>query len=546
VDRNQYDPRMRRWPRFALVVAAVAAVVCAAPAGATTTTKQPTPVKINSLAKRLVNGPSYVSPGLRDNVDEAALQRAALKHPGYRLVVLNALLTGTETAELAAKAILAKLADAEPPVTFVAVAHVTDQGVDLGGAMSGDTANAELIAEHADVAEKAGDASVIDTLTRFTDGVASGEFPEASASAPGSGDTAGGGGGRSLFFWLALLAVVALAVLGVLRMRAVSRERRRRARVGSIGTARTFHIARLDALSLRHSQLVRDVAERPDEPALADHHGTAGATLVALRRQLPGLFSPRELRTCAGQLDEIEWHIESAEALVSGHALPPRPSGAHPGLCFFTYEHGLGTVEVEVKRPDGTAVAVWVCPANAVALTRGEELLVSRVHVGSRLVPWPAAPTYYGAAGWAAEDLPGLEYEGREIWGRDVPDRDDAPDLPYDTVPGAIPAAAIQPVGVQTPLPPGVTPPPLIDEDGLPPGVSTPPPIDADDGLGEPFFEELEEAPPSALVRGAPADLTDEITAEHLPVDADATQAYDPFKGDDEPAPWETDPDDPR
>ena len=188
------------------------------------------------------------------------------------------------------------------------------------------------------------------------------------------------------------------------------------------------------------------MGERPDDPALAEHHQTAGAKLVALRRQLPQLYSPRELRTCAGELDLTEWHIECAEALAEGRGLPPQPSSDRPALCFFTHEHGLGTVEVDVTRPDGTVASIWVCPANAVALSRAEPLLVGAVHVGGRQVPWPTAPTYYGAAGWSPEDLPGLEYEGREIWGRETPQRDEPVDVPPDAVPG---------VPVETMLPPG-------------------------------------------------------------------------------------------
>ncbi len=335
-----------------------------------------------------------------------------------------------------------------------------------------------------------------------------------------------------------------------MRMRAVSRERRKRARVGSIGTARSFHGTRLDSLSLRHSELVRAVSERPDDPALAEHHQTAGAKLVALRRQLPQLYSPRELRTCAGELDLTEWHIECAEALAEGRGLPPQPSSDRPALCFFTHEHGLGTVEVDVTRPDGTVASVWVCPANAVALSRAEPLLVGAVHVGGRQVPWPTAPTYYGAAGWAPEDLPGLEYEGREIWGREAPQRDEPIDVPLDAVP-SVPATAMLPDGVATPLPPGVTAPaPLIDEDALPPGVSLPPPVaeephaeaDSPNGSanGAALFEELDNPAPPALLRAAADD--DEITADHPSVDPDATEAYDPFAAtDDELPPWETD-----
>ena len=85
---------------------------------------------------------------------------------------------------------------------------------------------------------------------------------------------------------------------------------------------------------------------------------------------------------------------------------------------------GLATEEIDLVRPDGTITAVRVCPANARALERGEAPAVSTVHVGGRGIPWPAAPTWYGAPGWTLEDLPGTEYQGREIWGRDMPRRD--------------------------------------------------------------------------------------------------------------------------
>ena len=265
------------------------------------------------------------------------------------------------------------------------------------------------------------------------------------------------------------------------------------------------------------------------------------------RRQMAGLFSPRELRTCAVELDQAEWHVECAEALIGDLPLPPQPSDERSGLCFFTHEHGLGTVEVDVTRPDGTVASVWVCPANAVAMSRAEPLLVGAVHVGGRQVPWPTAPTYYGAAGWAPEDLPGLEYEGREIWGREAPQRDEPIDVPPGAVP-SIPVETVLPAGVSTPLPPGVTA-PLIDEDALPPGVSVPPPL-PDEPRGEPvaetgahngaaLFEELDNPASAALVRAAEEE---EITADHASVDPDSTEAYDPFAAtDDELPPWETD-----
>ena len=180
------------------------------------------------------------------------------------------------------------------------------------------------------------------------------------------------------------------------------------------------------------------------------------------------------------------------------------------------------------------------------------------MHVGGRQVPWPTAPTYYGAAGWSPDDLPGLEYEGREIWGREAPFRDEPVDVPPDAVPG-VPAEAMLPPGVATPLPPGVTAPPLIDEDALPPGVSAPSrrqrPTTATASrprppprlrsrsrhrrTERPLFEELDDPAPPALVRAAEEE---EITADHATVDPDATEAYDPFAAtDDELPPWETD-----
>ncbi len=529
---------MRRWLLSALLGAAVVTLSLATQGGAATPA-----LTVTKVATPLDGGLIYVSTSLRKEVDQLALQKVAQNHDGYRLVVLARLPKGTETPETAATAVLAKLKKAKPPVTFVAVAHVTDQGTDLGGAITDATVNAEVIREAATFAEKSGQASVVDTLKVFTDQVASGKVPGES----GTSTTGGGGGGGGLpWLYIIIALLLGLGVLGFLRMRAVSRERRNRARVGSIGTARSFHATRLDALSLRHSELVRAVGERPDDPALAEHHQTAGAKLVALRRQLPQLYSPRELRTCAGELDLTEWHIECAEALAEGRGLPPQPSSDRPALCFFTHEHGLGTVEVDVTRPDGTVASIWVCPANAVALSRSEPLLVGSVHVGGRLVPWPTAPTYYGAAGWSPDDLPGLEYEGREIWGREAPQRDEPVDVPPDAIPG-LPLESMLPTGVSTPLPPGVVV-PLIDEDALPPGVSVPPPLPvveeppaATSGPqnGSALFEELDNPPPAALVRAAEED---EITADHASVDPDATEAYDPFAAtDDELPPWETD-----
>ena len=239
---------MRRWLLSALVTATLVLLVLATTGSAATPA-----LTVTKVATPLDGGLFYVSTSLRKEVDQVALQSVARAHDGYRLVVVARLPKGTETPETAATAVLAKLKNAKPPVTFVAVAHVTDQGTDLGGAMSDGSVNAEVIREAADFAEKSGQASVVDTMKVFTDQVATGKLPGETGS-DAAGDSGDDGGGIPwLYIGLAVLAI--LAVLGFMRMRAVSRERRNRARVGSIGTARSFHGTRLDSLSLRHSEL---------------------------------------------------------------------------------------------------------------------------------------------------------------------------------------------------------------------------------------------------------------------------------------------------
>jgi hypothetical protein len=295
---------MRRWLLAAYVGVALAIALMAGSAGAATPA-----LTVTKVAAPLDGGLIYVSPSMRKEVDQRALQQVAVAHPGYRLVVLARLPKGTETAETAASAVLGKLKKAKPAVKFVAVAHVTDQGTDLGGAMAAGGANATVVQEAAKNALASKQASIVDTMKVFTDEVASGKA--AGTTTTGSSSGKGGGGGFP-WLWLVVIAVIGLAVLLGLRMRAVSRDRRKRARVGSIGTARSFHGTRLDKLSFRHSELVRAVGERPDDPALAEHHQTAGAKLVALRRQLPQLYSPRLLRSCCRELDQSECHIECA------------------------------------------------------------------------------------------------------------------------------------------------------------------------------------------------------------------------------------------
>jgi hypothetical protein len=523
----------------ATVAALSVAITAVLVADAAAATHGPGPITISGLTSNLRSAYIYVDPALRSSIDELALQRAAQAHPGDRLAVLTRAPLAARTAAVTAEKVRARLKAPFVGVAIESAGTVTD----LAGASSKYTPSE--VAYAATLAQQAGKASVVDTLRAFADNVAAGRVAPA---APKSSSSA-----SSPWIWIILVALLAgLGTLIGLRLRARERERRRRARGGSIGTARSFHIARLDHLSHRHGELVSVVASGNDDPTLAEHHQTAGAKLVALRRQLPGLFSPRELRTCARELDEVEWHLEAAEAIAAKRSIPPHPGQDRPGLCFFTHEHGLGTVEIDLIKPDGSVGVVFVCPANAAALHRGEPPIVSQVHVGGRMAPWPAAPSWYGAPGWSADDLPGLEYEGREIWGRAIPRRD-GPIEPGDQEPPPSPPPSADTVG----LPPGVSAPAEEHDDTLPPGVTPPaeppqqtttdaaPPASeaaaAPEPPAKPQFEELEGPPPAGLVEhAASVDETDagdaEVTADH-PAVSEPTQAYDPF-ADDLPA-WE-------
>jgi hypothetical protein len=348
--------------------------------------------------------------------------------------------------------------------------------------------------------------------------------------------------GRPIWQWLVAAGAVALLALGALRLRQRSREARARRRGGSLSTAKDFHGARLDALSARHAGLVREVADRPTDAALAEHFELARGKITALRRSLPTLHAPRELRTCSGELDEVEWHLEAAQALVAGSAVPERPLRDRPGLCFFTHEHGLAHHAIEVDRPNGVTATIRVCDANFEALSRGEPPFVSQVHVGSRLLPWPAAPTWYGAAGWTPADLPGLEVDGREIWGRDVPQRTDVKSSTPPAVVGAARTWCRRDRDECRPGPPADRTGSAGDRRRGPEAPMAPPADSPDAAAAEPpaaaqIWEELDQSPPAGLNREAAARAIGPLEDGEPPAADEAgglrrgedTVAFDPF-----------------
>ncbi len=375
------------------------------------------------LAASLAASHIFVQPGVAPQPDSAALKAVAAQTPSTYLLILRRQVKGAKTSLESAKLIIAALKKQDPKATVGLIAK---------GQLAGSSLSHPQ--ERVDKAVKDSKAVAatdpVGSLTSFVTAVSKPNVSATGGSTPKSASYA-----RPLWQWGVVVAAGLMLLLVALRLRARSRAQKRRRRSGSSWTARDFHEERLDALASRHSRLTSETtlpSGTAKDPAAADHLQTASARILALRRTLPSLSSPRELRTCAGELDAVEWELLWVEHRLSNNAPPAAIARGLPGLCFFTHEHGLGTEPIELRRPDGTNATVYVSPANRLALERGDAPEVSLVQVGTQMIPWPAAPTWYGAYGWTSDDLPGLEFNGEQIWGMDGPEREDDDDELYD------------------------------------------------------------------------------------------------------------------
>ena len=381
---------------------------------------------------------AYVQPGSTPKPDLTALTAVAAANPSFYLVVLRKPLAGAANAKGSARLLTLALQPTAPKATV---------GVVVGGKLGGASLSypAERIQKAVADTGKVAATDPTGALTSYTQAVTKPNIN------PAGGGSSSGAGGTPAWQWVILILLLVGIGLVVLRIRARSNEQRKRRRGGSVWTAREFHIDRLESLAARHAALTGETSGGTEDPEAADHLQTAGARLLALRRTLPALASPRELRIVASELDAVEWEILWVEHRMSDHAPPTPIMRGFPGLCFFSHEHGLGTEPIELRKPDGTVATVYVSPENRLALERGDAPTVSLVHVGSRMVPWPTAPSWYGAYGWSADDLPGLEYGGEQIWGIDGPERDEDADEPDGEQPlVSYPADGVDATGAAT------------------------------------------------------------------------------------------------
>lgn len=522
----------------ALALAAATLMLVAGPAAAQKrlTAKQ--------VATALQARNAFVQPGISPTPDAAALSAVAKEASSFYLVVLKRPVKGAANAKGSARLVLEALEPTDPNATV---------GLIVKGRLNGASLSypQERIEKAIQDTGATAATDPVGTLTSFTQAVAK---PNMDDQAAAQDD---GGGGTRWWMWVVVAALLGGIALVALRMRARSQEQRRRRRGGSIWTAREFHTDRLEALAARHAALTEETTRDIEDPEALEHLQTGGARILALRRTLPTLASPRELRTFAGELDAVEWEILWVEHRLADHAPPAPIAPGFPGLCFFSHEHGLGTEPIELRRPDGTVATVYVSPANRLALERGDAPEVSMVHVSAKMVPWPAAPSWYGAYGWNPDDLPGLEYEGEQIWGLDGPEREEDPfaaeaaaeaTADADAAAGA-PATREDELGETGERAGGWEPP--ADE----PTIGSEPTIGDEPTVAEPEppralpaedtgFEELDAAAPAGLVEDAGDDAADDPLRTPPPGDGEdtmdgpraageSTVDWDPFDGDD-------------
>ena len=528
--------------RRALAALALAAAALALAAGPAAAQKQLT---AKQVATALQARNAFVQPGISPKPDAAALSAVATEATSFYLVILKRPVKGAANAKGSARLVLEALEASDPNATV---------GLIVKGRLNG--ASLSYPRERIEKAIKDTGATAADdpvgTLTSFTQAVSK---PNMDEQASDGGDA---GGGTRWWMWVIVALLLGGIALVALRMRARSHEQRRRRRGGSIWTAREFHAERLEALAARHAALTEETTRDIEDPEALEHLQTGGARILALRRTLPTLASPRELRAFAGELGAVEWEILWVEHRLSDHAPPPPIARGFPGLCFFSHEHGLGTEPIELRRPDGTVATVYVSPANRLALERGDAPEVSMVHVSSKMVPWPAAPSWYGAYGWNPDDLPGLEYQGEQIWGLDGPEREEDPfaeeaAAAEATADGsaeaeAAPATREDELGETGERAGGWEPP--VDEPtvGSEPTLGDEPTVAAEAPRTAPAddggFEELDAEAPAGLVEDAGDDAADdplaappaadgEDTLDGRPPAGESTLEWDPFDGDD-------------
>lgn len=138
---------------------------------------------------------------------------------------------------------------------------------------------------------------------------------------PATGGTSGDGGGSG---FVVFLVIAVLAVGGFLWLRSRSKKREEQAAASRIEAARSEVQRRID-------DVANDLLEIEDEVRVADNasadrfYNEAGDTYRAVSDAFAAATSPAELIDLSNRLDVAIWQLDTAEAILDGSDLPPRP-----------------------------------------------------------------------------------------------------------------------------------------------------------------------------------------------------------------------------
>jgi hypothetical protein len=215
------------------------------------------------------------------------------------------------------------------------------------------------------------------------------------ADARASGGRAGGAG-RDRGAGDPTGALVLLGVIGGGAALAVSASRRRRRRAEQAQLDDLKAAARDDLVALGDD--VRDVdldVEMPSaNPRAREELGRGLTAYESAERLLGAARHPDEIATVTRTIDDGRQAMAACRALLDGHEPPPRRPP-----CFFDPRHGPSVTDAVWAPPGGEPREVPVCAADAARLADGLEPATREVMAGGAMVPYYAAPAYFGP--WA-------------------------------------------------------------------------------------------------------------------------------------------------
>jgi hypothetical protein len=204
----------------------------------------------------------------------------------------------------------------------------------------------------------------------------------------GSGGTAGGGDATGALVLLGLIGGGGALALTASRRR---RQRAERAQLDDLKAA-----ARDDLVALGDD--VRDVdldVEMPSaHPRAREELARGLAAYEEAERRLDAARHPDDIATVTRTIDDGRQAMAACRALLDGREPPPRRLP-----CFFDPRHGPSVTDAEWAPPGGQPREVPVCAADAARLADGVEPATREVMAGGAMVPYYAAPAYFGP--WA-------------------------------------------------------------------------------------------------------------------------------------------------